>query len=164
MYQPFGTDWWPILVGISCAHRDWTLRPPGGSMTVFSCFIVICFHIVPLKPHGTIPHWSPNVHIMGQISHYLWSVWFIPLVPLRGQPGEWVVYQMFHVHGLMDCQYNTLLWGESLRGLHNAAGPLDVPLKHCDIHSSQTSLGAEFYAFHFKIFSKLYFCDINPSI
>ncbi len=25
-------------------------------------------------------------------------------------------------------RYNTLLWGESFRGLCNAAGPLDVPL------------------------------------
>ncbi len=36
-----------------------------------------------------------------------------------------------HAHGLMVChgQYNTLLWKESFRWLHNAAEPLDVPLR-----------------------------------
>ncbi len=41
-------------------------------------------------------------------------------------------------YGLMVChdQYNTLLWEESFRWLHNAAGPLDVPLKICSIIDS----------------------------
>ncbi len=37
-----------------------------------------------------------------------------------------------HVRRLMVChgQYTTLLWEESFRWLHNAAGPLDIPLRN----------------------------------